>query len=303
MKSFSRKQYGMLGRGALLLATVIWGSSFVVLKSALDSVPAFYILAIRFTGAAIIIALFQLPRLKLIDRGYLKAGAVMGLFLFAAYAFQTIGLTYTTPGKNAFLTSSYCIIVPFMYWAYMKKRPDRYNVAAAVICTAGIGFISLDGGLSVNTGDMLTLISGIFYAAHIIATVRLAQGKQVLLVTLLQFAMAAVCCWVSALLFEEMPRQVSREAMIEIVYLCVMCTAVALACQCFGQMHTSASSAAIILTLESLFGAAFSVALGVETLSVGLLIGFVLMFAAVLISETKLSFLTRKQPEEAGKTS
>lgn len=302
MKSLSHKQYSVLGRAALLLATVIWGSSFVVLKSALDSVPVFYILAIRFTGAAILIALFQTPKLKLIDRGYIKAGAVMGLFLFAAYAFQTIGLTYTTPGKNAFLTASYCIIVPFMYWAYMKKRPDRYNIAAAVICIAGIGFISLEGGMSVNIGDVLTLVSGIFYAAHIVATVRLAQGKQVLLVTLLQFVTAAVCCWAAALMFEEMPRFVSAAAIVEIAYLCVICTAVALACQCFGQMHTSPSAAAIILTLESLFGAGISVALGVESLSAGLFTGFVLMFAAVLISETKLSFIRRrKTPEETQK--
>ena len=139
-----------MGRAALFTATLIWGVSFVLMDMTLNSVSTFYILAIRFLGAAVILLLIGVRELKKIDKGYIRGGVIMGVVLLAAYAFQTYGLPLTTPGKNAFLTSVYCIIVPFLYWIVIKKKPDRYNVIAGVVCLAGIGFISLDGNLHVG---------------------------------------------------------------------------------------------------------------------------------------------------------
>ena len=113
-----------------------------------------------------------LPRLKKIDRGYIKGGMLMGTCLALAYIVQTYGLVYTTPGKNAFLTATYCILVPFLYWAIAHKKPDRYNILAAVVCLIGMGFVCLNNDLSVNIGDMLTICCGLFYGLHIIVTAR-----------------------------------------------------------------------------------------------------------------------------------
>ena len=91
-------------------------------------------------------------------RQTLLAELAVGGTMFTAYAFQTIGLTGTTPGKNAFLTAIYCVIVPFLYWLIDRRRPDRFNIAAAFLCMLGIGLVSLDGNLSMGWGDVSTSV-------------------------------------------------------------------------------------------------------------------------------------------------
>ena len=287
------KRKKRLGLAALFAMTFIWGTSFVILKNTLESISTLYILAVRFTGAALIMAAFGAREWKTADRKYLIGGALMGVCLFLAYVFQTYGLVYTTPGKNAFLTTTYCVIVPFLYWALIGKRPDRYNVIAAVLCVIGVGLISLDTGLSVNKGDVLTVICGLFYALHIIVSARYVRGRSVLLLTAIQFGTAAVLSWISAVLFAPAPSGAPAGAWLSVAYLCIMCTAVSFGLQAFGQKYSPPSQTAVIMTLESVFGAAISVLFFNEQLTVKLFFGFLVMFIAVLISETKLSFLRR----------
>lgn len=171
-----------LAKPMLILAPVIWGSSFVVMKHSLDSFTPFYLLAFRFTAAAVLLGLVCWKSWRAMDRSYLKSGLVIGTFLFLAYAFQTFGLDRTTSGKNAFLTAVYCVIVPFLYWLIARRRPDKWNILAAFICIAGIGMVALttkgSGGLAVNLGDMLTLAGGFFFAAHIVAVNKFAEGAR-----------------------------------------------------------------------------------------------------------------------------
>lgn len=291
MSRIPNKTLGILGRLALVATTLIWGTSFVVLKSALDSVDTLYILAFRFSGAAVLLLLIAIPELKKLDRSYIKGGLMMGIFLFLAYVLQTYGLVYTTPGINSFLTASYCVLVPFLYWLIYRRRPDKFNVIAAVICIAGMAFIFLRDGFGGGLGESLTVCCGLFYALHIIATSRAAQGRSPVLLSMLQFAVAAVLAWVSALLTGPIPESIPAGTIGSIVYLCVMCTAACYLLQTFGQKYTPPSAAAVILTLESVFGTLFSALLGEEELSFRLVLGFALVFISVLISETKLSFL------------
>lgn len=289
----SRKQ-STIGRLALLGTTIIWGSSFIILKSTLDSLPTLWILAFRFTGAAILMALAAGKQLKTLDRPALKYGLAMGAALYCAYTLQTYGLLYTTPGKNAFLTATYCVIVPFLWWAFFKKRPDRYNVAAALVCIIGMALVSLDGKLSLGLGDALTMCCGLFYALHIIVSSRGLEKYAVLPLTTVQLATTAVLCWITAPVASPFPQSVPASAWLSVAYLCVMCTGACYFLQALGQKYTSAQSASIILTLESVFGTLFSVAFYHELLTLKTVSGFVLIFAAVLISETKLSFLRRR---------
>lgn len=282
-----------LARPLIVLATLIWGSTFVIMKSTLDTVPTFYLLAFRFTAGAAILGLLFWKKWKLLDRGYLVGGGVMGTFLFAAYSIQTFGLLGTTPGKSAFLTAVYCVIVPFLYWIVSHKAPDKYNVAAAILCITGVGLVSLSADFSITTGDVLTLISGFFYALHIVAVAKNAQGKDIFILTAVQFAVTAIWAWVFAVLFEEFPLAMTAGAMGSLVYLAVAATAGALLFQNVGQKYTSPSTAAVLLSLEAPFGVGFSILAGSEQLTAPMVIGFVLIFVAILCSETKFAFLHR----------
>ena len=291
---------GRMGRLALLLTTLIWGTSFVILKNTLDSITPTWVMAYRFTGAAVLLLLVSIPKLKKLDKTYLKGGAIMGACLAAGYIVQTYGLYFTSPGKNAFLTSVYCIIVPFLNWAIMKRKPDGYNISAAVICMAGVGLVCLSGTtgvMSINIGDILTLCCGFFYALHIIVTDKYVDGRDALLLSAVQFTVAAVICLVGAALFEPRPQRLPAEAWYSIAYLSLFCTGACFFLQTWGQKFTPPSTAALILMLESVFGAIVSSIVGQENLTAGILIGFVLIFTAILISETKLEFLHKKRNE------
>lgn len=284
-----------IARPLIVLATLIWGSTFVIMKSTLDSVPTFYLLAFRFTVAAVILSVVFWKKWKLLDKSYLIGGAVMGTFLFAAYSVQTFGLSLTTPGKNAFLTAVYCVIVPFLYWMVTKRAPDKYNVAAAFLCITGVGLVSLSGGLSVNFGDVLTLIGGLVYACHIIAVSKSSQGKDVFLLTTVQFAVTAAWSWIFALIFERFPTAVSGGAIGGLLYLAIAATAGALLFQNVGQKYTPPSTAAVLLALEAPFGVAFSIFAGSESLTGAMVVGFVLIFTAIICSETKFEFLRKRK--------
>lgn len=219
----------------------------------------------------------------------------MGAALFLAYAFQTYGLRYTTPGKSAFLTSIYCIITPFLYWVYIKKTPDKFNWIAAVVCVAGIALITFYGDLRLALGDGLTLICGFFFAVHIVVSAKFVKTHDPLVLAMLQFAAVALFTTIGAVFFETAPTQVTSADILSIVFLTVVCTTGCLLFQAFGQKYTPPSQSAVILALESVFGALTSVILLYEILTPRLAVGFALTFFAVLISETKLEFLRKKE--------
>ena len=297
------KKITLLAKLALVAATIIWGSSFINVKAVTDSMPTSTLLAIRFLGASALLSLIFHRNFKRLDKWQVLYGSFFGLLLFTAYSLQTRGITDTTPGKNAFLTAVYVVMVPFMAWGITKKKPDRYNITAAVICLVGIGLVSLTNDFTVRMGDILTLGGGVFYALHIIAVSKYSEGRDPVLLTIFQFASAGVLASVCALIFYRSGWSGivwNTEMILCVLYLMAGCTAVALLFQNFGQKYTEPSTASLLLSLESVFGVAFSVAFGREESSVKLYVGFLLIFIAVVISETKLSFL-KKKPAQAEK--
>ncbi|MBR6950207.1 MAG: DMT family transporter [Oscillospiraceae bacterium] len=292
-----RKRPG-LGRLALLTTTMVWGFAFVMMKTALDELDVLYLLAIRFSIAAVLLMLLACRRWKEIDRGYLLGCLPTGLALTAAYVLQTWGLTFTTPGKNAFLTTFYVIVTPFLVWLVRKLRPSRYHLIAAVLCMAGVGLISVDRDLSVNVGDLLTLLCGVCFAAHILFLDRYAAGRSTVLVTALQFAASAVFLWILALLFGKPPAHISSGAWGSILYLSVLSSAVCFLLQTFGQQNTPPSQTSILLSLEAVFGVLASVLVLHERPGLRVIAGFVFMLAAVLVSETGQKWLTGRKKAE-----
>ena len=294
-------QKGIFGKLMLLIVAILWGSSLTVVKVASDTFEPNMILAIRFSVSAIILSIIFWKKLRDMDKSDVKSGLIIGVFLFMAYSAQTIGVGYTDPGRSAFLSASYCVIVPFLAWFALKKRPDKFNMIAAAFTIVGIYFVSMAGGDGGSVfdqgreailGDGFALLSGLLFAAHIVAVTKFSKGKDPILMTILQFIMAAVLSIIVTLVFEDNSAIViTKKAVLEVGYLAVMCTTVALLLQNIGQKYATASSAALILATESIFGILIPVFLGIETLTRNKIIGFVLIFIAILISETKLSFL------------
>ncbi len=281
----------MGGRLALLTAAVIWGSSFIVMKDALDGVPVFQLLAIRFTFGGLLLALLFRKRLLQSGKALLRHGALCGVLVLAGYVTQTYGLKTVTPGTNAFLTSVYCVMVPFMAWGLFRKRPTAYNWTAAVLCVAGIGLISLSEDLTLGAGEALTLLSGVFYALHIMALSHFGEKDDPISLTIVQFFSAAILAWGFSLTVEAGSPFPAPAVWPHLMYLTVFATAVTLVCQSVGQSLTPPSQSAILLSLESVFGVFFSVLLGREALTFQLTCGFALIFVSVIVSETQLSFL------------
>ena len=227
---------------------------------------------------------------------YLWRGGLMGLCLYLAYAIQTYGLERTTSSKNAFLTAVYCVLVPFFHWAFSRVRPDKFNILAAVLCVAGVGLVSLNGDLSINIGDLLTLLCAVFYALHIVVTAKVSPERDISLLTVFQFAFAALFAWIGGLLTEDFPATAlsSAEVLLPMAYLGIMATTVALLFQNVGLVYSDPSSGAVILSLESVFGVLCSVVFYGDPVTVKLMAGFLLIFLAVVCSETKFAFLKQK---------
>ncbi len=287
----NNKKHAVLAKIALFIATLIWGSSFLVVKNSMDVIQPHMLLAFRFTIGGILLSIIFHKRLRKLNKEYFFKGGILGTLLFIAYSLQTIGITDTTPGKNAFLTAIYCVLVPFFFWPVDKKRPDGFNIIAAVISIVGIGLVSLNGDLSIRMGDALTLVSGVVYAVHIVAVAKFSGKRDPILLTILQFGYAAIYSWIIGLLFEDIPTKWNADSIISLVYLAVFATAVALLLQNVGQKYTHPAPAAIIMSLEAVFGALFSVIFYKEVITTRLFIGFCFIFVAIIISETKLSFL------------
>lgn len=277
----------LMADGILLLTALIWGSAFAVVKNTLDSFPPAAIIAMRYTIATAITAVVFRRHLKGLTRGDVLRGAFVGLMLCSAYVSQTIGLQYTTAGKNAFLTTTYVLLVPFGSFLLFGQRLAKNNLIAAVLMLMGIGLLSLDGESGgLNIGDMLTLVCGVFFAAHIIAVERCQKKTNAYALIVLQFAFTAVYAFAYYLLFErQIPMVFSTGSVGGLLYLAIFSTTIAMSLQNIGQSMAPSSHAVILLSLESVFGAAFSCLLLGEALTSRLLLGFAVIFAALMVNE------------------
>ncbi len=290
-----QKQRSALASIGCLLTALIWGFAFVVVKDSLDIVPPIYMLAFRFTIAAVALWLIFWKKMRRMNRRDLYSGAVLGFFLFLSYALQTIGCGLTTAGKNAFLTTVYVVLVPFFHWIFSRKRPDGYSVAAALTAIVGIGLLSLTDDLSINTGDVLTLLCGIGFAIHILFIDRYTETQDPIILSVLQFAAAAALSWLTAPLFDGgFPTGVfTGKTVTSMLYLGLISTMLAFLLQMICQKYTNPSLAALFLSTESVFGVIFSGIFLHEALTARMYAGCLLMLIAVLTAETKWRFLRK----------
>ncbi len=227
-----------------------------------------------------------------------RSGLILGILLFTAFAAQTVGLQYTTPSKNAFLSSTSVIMVPFFYWIIQKTRPDASSFAGAVVALIGMAFLTLSEGLSGFTiGDGLTLLCAGLFALQIVYNGYAARKYSPVQLNFVQMAVAAILSIVLAL-FEGAPLRFSGQGVFSVLYLGIMSTTLAYMVQSVGLKYTTTTRAAIILSMESVFGSIFSVLFTGETLTPQMVLGSALMVAAILLAETKFKFRRAQSPKK-----
>ncbi len=282
------------GEIGLLCVALIWGSGFVASDLALGALTATQLMAIRFAIAAGVMGLVFRRQLRSIDPVTLRNGIILGVFLYTSFLAQTIGLVYTTPAKNAFLTSINVIIVPFIGLALFKKPIERLGVIGAFLAAAGVGLISLNLDGSVNIGDLLTILCAVGFAFHIFFTGEfLRRGANAIVLTVLQLSTAAVLAVVVAgvdqvLGWGEVKGGTGMAAsLMAAAYLGILSTAVAFLLQTVAQQWTTQTRAAIILSTESVFGALLSALILHEKLTVRMIIGSAIVFAAIILAESQ----------------
>ena len=288
MNKRSTQVFASLG---LLLTAAVWGFAFVVVKDSLDYVGSVYMVAIRFSIAAIGLAIIFCKRLKKIDKKHLLMGGVTGLFLFLAYLVQTIGCSYTTAGKNAFLTTIYVILIPLISWPLYKKRPHWHVFVAAGLSLTGIGLLALGGDdiSGINIGDILTLLCGLFFALHILWTEKCnKEGCDTIIITMLQFAFAAFFGWILAPFMDGAFPIVAIQTpkvVLSMLYLGLFSSMICFSLQNIGLKYVQSSLASLFLSFESVFGVLFSTIFLHETLTLKMAVGCVLIFSAIVIAE------------------
>jgi len=272
---------------ALISITVVWGLTFSLVKRALDTVPPFTFMAFRFWLAFLVMLPACLKALRGLDRRLLAAGVLLGVFLYGAYSFQTFGLKYTSAGNAGFITGLFVVFVPILSTLILKKKPGWLNVISVAVAVVGLGFLSLQPGLRINTGDILVLASAFTYSLHIIYMDRFARAHDLLLLTLVQMGVVAVLQAASALSFEDpvLPRGVFP--WMSIAVCGVLASSLAFFVQAWAQRHLSPVRTSVVLIMEPVFSVLFGMVLLSERLSWRGWLGCGLMLAGMLITEVR----------------
>jgi len=271
----------------LLLVAFLWGTTFVASKAVLAYFTPLWIIAIRFCIATAFMGLIFHKKIPKIEKGDLKAGGVVGIVLFIAFVTQLIGLQYTTAGKQAFLAGTYVVMVPFLFWMIYKKRPDGRAFIGAFVCFLGIGFLTLNETFTMGFGDGITLFSSVFFAGHIMVNGYYAQKRDVVILSMLQFGTVAILSLVAALIFEPLPKALTTEGVVGILYLAILCSAVAYFLQTVAQKYTISTHTSLLLSLESVFGSLLAVMILGESFTFKMVVGCAAIFGAILISELR----------------
>lgn len=289
---FDEKSQHVRADLALALCTLLWGASFVVVKNALGYASVFVFLAVRFSVAAFLMAVFRPHALRNLKREELFAGAALGLFMFGGYAFQTGGLLYTTPAKSGFVTGSSVVLVPILLGLFWGKRLTAWVYGGATAAVIGLYFLTVppEGVAHLNRGDLLTFVAAGLYAVHIILVGDYTREHSVAALSVLQVAACAALAWlatgVASLTGWEAARFAWRwELLLGIGICAVFATAMAFSIQLWAQQYTTPSHAAILFTLEPVVASITSFLLIRERLGGRALLGAVFVLAGILVAE------------------
>lgn len=286
-----------VGEIGLLAVALMWGMGFVASDVALNTFTPYQVMMLRFLIAAVIMSMVFFKKILQMDRKHLFYGAILGTILYISFILQTVGLKYTTPSKNAFLTAVNVIIVPFIGFLLYRRKVDKYGLAGAFLACLGIGCLSWRSDTSINIGDVLTLICAVGYAFHIFFTGEFLK-KDCEPAKLMVVQMVVAFLW--ALLVVLFKGEGSSLAVgtttanyYSVLFLGIFSTCAAFLLQTLSQKRTTETKAAVILSMESFFGTLFSVLILKERLTTLMTVGCLLILSGVITAESKLNFFKK----------
>lgn len=283
---------------ALLIVTIGWGSSFILTKNALGSLATYNFLAVRFIIAFAVSALIFYKNMIRIDKNTLKYGILIGCILFSGYAFQTVGLNYTTASKSAFITGFSVVLVPVLSSLFLKKIPERTAIIGAAMALIGLGFLTLNGSLGLNIGDFYTLFSTFAFAMHIITVGKYTVKVDSITLAIIQIGVVGFLSLIMSLAIENPIIPTGSTVWINLFILSLICTSGAFIVQNTAQKYTSPTHTALIYTGEPVFAAVFAYFVSGEVLSTRGIFGAILILMGMLVAEVDFKSLFSKLRKE-----
>lgn len=266
---------------ALLTVAMAWGWSFVIMKDAIERQSVNNFLFTRFIVAVVVMVLIRPRVLHLLNLDLLLRAGAAGFFLGSGYIFQTLGLERTGAAITGFVTGLYIVLTPIFAAIILRQRVDSFTWMCIAIATVGLALLSIRG-FSVGIGELLTFISAIFFALHIIALSKWSSGRDAYAMTVVQLAMCALLSGISSI-----PDGYSSPPDFGVwgvvVFTAVFATAIAFIIQTWSQAHMSATKVAVILTMEVVFAALFAILFGGESLTVQSTVGGLMVIAAMYL--------------------
>jgi drug/metabolite transporter (DMT)-like permease len=276
----------------LTFCTILWGSTFVVVKNSLDHSSVFLFLALRFTLAGILMALWRPRIFYSIERDEIFAGLRLGFFMFAGYAFQTAGLQYTSASNSGFVTGSSVVLVPLLFGLFWGHRLTAWVYAGALAAGFGLYYLTIpvEGVAHLNKGDVLTFVAAASYAAHIILVSEYTKQHSASALSVLQVIACAGMAWImtgiaAAIRWQPVRFVPSWSLLLGISICAVFATAVAFSIQLWAQQYTTPGHAAILFTLEPVFAVLTSYLFLGERLALRAIFGAAFVLAGILIAE------------------
>ena len=278
----------VLAPWALLAVAAMWGISFVWMKDILDQQDVYSFLVSRFVVAALVMMVANPKVITRLNRELLIKGSLIGTALGLGYIFQTLGLERTTPAITGFITGLYVVLTPLIGALILKEKLTIQAWFYIALATVGLGVLSITG-LSIGTGELFVLISAFLFAAHILLLSRWSKDFDAYTLTFVQLVTCAVVSGVPASLngFVAPP---DTQVWAVVVFTAVFATFFAFVIQTWAQARISATKVAVILTMEVVFAALFSVALGAEPLTLRILLGgSMVLVAMIMIVQPKVT--------------
>ncbi|OZG49160.1 DMT family transporter [Bombiscardovia coagulans] len=286
-----------LARIMLVIAAAAWGAGYTFEKVALRQMSVQWIMGIRLLISVSILTPLMWGKFKRSHPlNLLIPGLLLGVTYWGAFMFQMQGLRTIGPGRNSFLTATYCVLVPFLVWAVAHRRPSLRNFIAALLCIVGVGLISLSPNdsahLSLSSGDLLTLVGAAFYGANIVLAGGLAKKFDATVLTYYELLIAGILFLIGAVFTEPAPGVSAFQPQVigSLAYLIVVSTLIAQNLQNIAFSQVPASQGSLILCTESLFGMLISVLVLGEKLTIAHIAGFAVIFSAIVVSETNFNF-------------
>lgn len=272
----------------LLSVTLVWGISFPIMSTVLKHTGPYTFLALRYLTAGIILSVFIFRKFKNINRKTIKAGLLIGLALFLGCILQTVGLVYTTASKSGFLTGLNVIFVPMLIAIIYKKVPDFKSIIGVLLSVVGLATMSLDGSMSMNFGDTLTIISALAFAVQILLVDKYARDVDIVVMSCIQMFVIGILSFIPAVAIEGLKFPVTKVTIGSILFTAIFCSIYAFGMQNKMQPYTKPTHAAIIFLAEPVFSAIFSVFIG-DRLTGKTLAGCLFILLGMVIINTKFT--------------